>query len=117
MVITAAVLAVGINVGVDLGALFKRRHQKNNTPAPVCGIKVAGYHIAGVPGQKFEYAGETYTIPRERYVEVISLPGVKDYTFNGEKLPLDGGDGTLDAFSFRAITLPLTAIQGANRHE
>lgn len=110
MLLAAAVLTLGVNVQVDLAALFRRVEQK--APEVTCGIKVVGYHIAGRPGQKFSYAGETFTIPREGFVEVISLPRVKHYTVDGRKLPLEDGVSPLDGFSFRWITLPISKIEG-----
>lgn len=110
MFLAAAVLTLGVNVSVDLAALFRRYEQK--APEVSCGIKVVGYHIAGRPGQTFGYAGETFTIPREGFVEVISLPRVKHYTVEGRKLPLEDGVSPLDGFSFRWITLPISKIEG-----
>lgn len=96
----ATVLTLGVSLqAVDLGPLV--RHYQ-----ATCGIKVVGYHIAGRPGQQFAYAGETFTIPSEGFIEVISLPRVKHYTFEGRKLPLEDGVSPLDNFSFRWITLP-----------
>ena len=115
MVLTAAVLALGLNIELDLGALFKH-YQKVPGSDAVCGIKVVGYHIAGKPGQQFRYARETFEIPAEGYVEVIALPRVKHFTFEGRKLALDGGNGAMDAFSFRWIDLP-ASTEGASTHE
>jgi hypothetical protein len=111
----AAVLTLGINIEIDLGALL--RHHEMKAPAVTCGIKVVGYHLAGRPGQQFRYAGETFTIPREGFIEVISLPRVKDYTVEGRKLPLEDGVSPLDGFSFRWITLPTSRIEGGETHE
>jgi hypothetical protein len=103
MLLLAAALTLGINVEIDLGALVNR-HQRG--PEVTCGIKTVGYHFTGRPGQQFRYAGETFTIPREGFIEVISLPRVTSYgTADGRTLPLDAG-GALDAFSFRWIALP-----------
>ena len=110
----AAVLTLGINIEIDLGALLRNYQRKD--PAVTCGIKVVGYHIAGRPGQQFGYAGETFTIPREGFVEVISVPRVTHYTVEGRKLPLEDGVSPLDGFSFRWITLPASPAQGGN-HE
>jgi hypothetical protein len=113
----AAVLTLGINVEVDLKSLIDLARRKpaatTTTAAPdvTCGIKVVGYHIAGRPGQQFEYAGEHFTIPREGFVEVISLPRVKTYSVDGRKLPLEDGNSPLDGFSFRWITLPASSIR------
>lgn len=111
----AVVLAVGLSIDIDLGVLF-RQYKKMPGSEAVCGIKVVGYHIAGTPGQQFDYARETFTIPAEGYIEVIAAPRVKHFTFEGKRLPLDG-DGPLDAFSFLYINLPLSQIKGENRHE
>jgi len=113
--ILAAVLTLGINIEIDLGALV--RHYKTKAPAVTCGIKVVGYHISGRPGQQFGYAGETFTIPREGFVEVISLPRVKHYTVDGRKLPLEDGVSQLDGFSFRWINLPASPAQGGFENE
>lgn len=115
MFLAAAVLTLGVNVSVDLAALFRRHEQK--APEVTCGIKVVGYHIAGRPGQQFGYAGETFTIPREGFVEVISLPRVKHYTVEGRKLPLEDGVSPLDGFSFRWITLPISKTEGGIPNE
>ena len=112
----AAVLTLGINVEIDLSVLL-RRYDKS--PNLTCGIKVVGYHIAGAPGQKFGYGGETFTIPREGFIELIAMPRVKEYEFSGKKLPLEDGVSPLDGFSFRWITLPAAVVpapEGGN-HE
>jgi len=114
--LAAAILTLGINIEIDFNALYEH-YQKRHAAKPVCGIKVVGYHIVGTPGQQFGYAGETFTIPAERSIEVISLPHVKHYTFNGQELPLDGGDGPMDAFSIRWITLPQSSEKGESTHE
>lgn len=106
----AAILTLGINIEIDLGALIRK--QERRPPEVTCGIKVVGYHFSGQPGQQFAYAGETFTIPREGYVEVISLPRVKQYAVEGRKLPLEDGVSPLDGFSFRWIALPASPVQG-----
>lgn len=114
MIILAAALTLGINIEIDLGALV-RRHEQQKSPEVTCGIKTVGYHIAGTPGQQFRYAGESFTIPREGFIEVISLPRVTTYSVAGRELPLDA-DGALDGFSFRWITLPASSpIKGGTR--
>lgn len=114
--LAAAVLTLGVSISVDLAALF-RHYEKPRTPEVTCGIKVVGYHIAGRVGQQFGYAGETFTIPREGFIEVISLPRVKHYTVDGRKLPLEDGVSQLDGFSFRWITLPASPVQGGIENE
>lgn len=109
----AAILTLGINIEVDLGSLFAHyKNKQQNAPEVTCGIKVVGYHIAGRPGQQFGYAGETFTMPREGFIEVISLPRVKHYTVDGRKLSLEDGISPLDGFSFRWIVLPASPVNG-----
>lgn len=110
MIILAAALTLGINLEIDLGALV-RRHQQQQTPTVTCGIKVVGYHFTGKPGQEFKYAGETFTIPREGFVEVISVPRVSTYGVAGRDLPLDDGS-PLDGFSLRWISLASSPVVG-----
>lgn len=115
MLLAAAVLTLGVSIEVDLRALIDlaqgKRRSSITDPRVTCGIKVVGYHIAGRPGQQFEYAGETFTIPREGFIEVISMPRVHHYSVDGRKLPLEDGISPLDGFSFRWITLPASPIK------
>ena len=113
MFILAATLTLGINLEIDLTALIRR--QERRAPEATCGIKVVGYHFAGRPGQQFRYAGETFTIPREGFVEVISLPRVTTYMADGRTLPLEDGVSPLDGFSFRWISLPASPMKGENQ--
>ena len=100
----AAALTLGIRIDIDLTALISR--QERRTDGVTCGIKVVGYQFAGRPGQQFRYAGESFTIPREGFVRVISLPRVTRYVVDGRRLPLEDGVSHLDGYSFRWITLP-----------
>ena len=113
MIILAAALTLGINLEIDLGALV-RRHDQRATPKVTCGIKTVGYHFSGKPGQEFAYAGETFTIPTEGFVEVISLPKLAHYSVAGRTLPLEDGVSPLDGFSFRWIALPTSTTEGVN---
>lgn len=113
MIILAAVLTLGINIEIDLGSLIRRQERK--TPEVTCGIKTVGYRFAGTPGQEFRYAGQSFTIPAEGYVEVISLPKVKTYAVGNRTLPLEDGVSPLDGFSIRWIALPTTALTGGSK--
>ena len=112
MMIAAVALTLGISLEIDLTALIRR--QERRAPEVTCGIKVVGYHFAGKPGQQFRYAGESFTIPREGFVEVISLPRVTTFVADGRTLPLEDGVSPLDGFSFRWITLPTSTPKGEN---
>jgi hypothetical protein len=113
MIILAAALTLGINLEIDLGALV-RRHDQRATPKVTCGIKTVGYRFSGQPGQQVGYAGETFTIPVEGFVEVISLPKLATYSVDGRVLPLEDGISPLDGFSFRWITLPASTPKAEN---
>ena len=113
MIIAAAALTLGISLEIDLTALIRR--QERRTPEVTCGIKVVGYHFAGKPGQQFRYANQSFTIPAEGFIEVISLPRVTTYLADGRTLPLEDGVSPLDGFSFRWITLPASSpMKGEN---
>lgn len=110
MIILAAALTLGINLEIDLTALF-RKQEARTAGNVTCNIKTVGYHFTGAPGQQFTYGGETFTIPREGFVEVISSPRVQTWkTSDGRTLSLADADGQLDAFSFRWITLPASPV-------
>jgi hypothetical protein len=115
MIVLAAVLTLGINLEIDLAALVRRHDQKKLSPEVTCGIKTVGYHFAGRPGQTFRYHGEDFTIPREGFVEVISLPRVTTYQVDGRTLPLEDGVSPLDGFSFRWISLPTSPVKGETK--
>ncbi len=118
MIILAAALTLGINIEIDLASLV-RGQERRAAPTATCNIKTVGYRFAGRPGQQLRYAGETLTIPREGFVEVISLPKVKTYVLaDGRTMPLEDGVSALDGFSFRWINLPVTAsVPGAMTQE
>jgi hypothetical protein len=115
MIILAAALTLGINLEIDLTSLINRHDRR--APVATCGIKVVGYHFAGTPGQEVRYAGETFTIPHEGFLEVISLPRVTTYVADGRTLPLEDGVSPLDGFSFRWITLPAASPLKGETHK
>jgi hypothetical protein len=102
MLILAAALTLGINIEIDLGALI-RRHELRE-PKVTCGIHTVGYRFIGKPGQQFRYAGETWTLPREGFIELIADARRRTYSFEGRTLPLDVWP--MDQFSFRQVPLP-----------
>jgi hypothetical protein len=116
MIILAAALTLGINLEIDLSALLNRRRAaRTQEPTVSCGIKVVGYHFTGRKDQQFRYGGETFTIPMEGYVEVISMPRVQTYVADGVTFPLGDDRSAMDGFSFRWIDLPTAAMQGGGR--
>ena len=115
MIVLAAALTMAINLEIDLGALVRRQDRRGPSgagPEVTCGIKTVGYRFRGMPGQQVRYAGETLTIPREGFVEVIALKRVTTYSVDGRTLPLEDGVSPLDGFSFRWIDLPISKIEG-----
>jgi hypothetical protein len=105
MILAAAALTLGISLEIDLTGLIKMNRRSGSQPNVTCGIKVVGYHFTGDQGQKFTYAGQTFTIPSDGFIEVISLPRVNTYVAEGRTLRLADGRGGLDGFSFQWISL------------
>ncbi len=98
MLILAAVLTASINL--DLTTLIKRTQQ----PAVTCGIVTVGYRFRGTPGQTFRYAGDSYEIPEEGWVELIADRRRTTYTVKGRSISLEGSPR--DPFGFRDVSLP-----------
>jgi hypothetical protein len=99
MLILAAVLTASINL--DLTSLI--RHARKE-PVVTCGIVTVGYRFRGKPGQEFRYAGDTYEIPEEGWVELIADRRRTTYAIRGRSLPLDVWPR--DPFGFRDVPLP-----------
>jgi hypothetical protein len=100
--VLAAVLTASMNIDLDLGALIRRTQVKE--PKVTCGIVTVGYRFRGKTGQSFRYAGDTYEIPEEGWVELIADRRRTTYAINGHSLPLDVWPR--DPFGFRDIPLP-----------
>ena len=113
MLILAAALTLGINVELDLGSLI--RHHDRPAPKVTCGIKTVGYRFSGTPGQTFRYAGETWTVPNEGFIELIADARRTTYSYDGRTLPLEVWP--LDQFSFRRVPLPSPAVDAAQEKE
>ena len=113
MLILAAVLTASMNVDLDLGALIKRSQRKE--PTVTCGIVTVGYRFRGKPGQEFRYAGDSYEIPKEGWVELIADRRRTSYAIHGRSLPLEVWPR--DPFGFRDIPLPspITSNEGATQ--
>lgn len=102
MLILAAVLTASMNIDLDLTTLIKRSRAKE--PVVTCGIVTVGYRFRGKPGQQFRYAGDTYEIPEEGWVELIADRRRTTYAISGRSLPLDVWPR--DPFGFRDIPMP-----------
>jgi hypothetical protein len=100
--VLAAVLTASMNIDLDLSALIRRSQVKE--PKVTCGIVTVGYRFRGKSGQTFRYAGDTYEIPEEGWVELIADRRRTTYAIHGHSLPLDVWPR--DPFGFRDVPLP-----------
>lgn len=104
MILLAAALTAAINVEIDLGALIHRTAVKS--PHVTCGISTVGYRFVGKPGQEFRYAGDTYQVPSEGFVELIADKRRTTYSYESKTLPLEVWPK--NQFGFREVPLPST---------
>lgn len=111
MLLTAVTLTAALSLEIDLGALFNA--QRSRGPGVTCGIRTVGYRFSGKPGQTFRYAGDTYTIPAEGWVELIADRRKATYRVNNTTLPLDGYP--LNQFGFGEVPLPADAAKEITR--
>jgi hypothetical protein len=112
MILLAAVLTASLNVDIDLTALLRRGQQ--NEPKATCNISTVGYRFRGTPGQQFRYAGDSYEIPAEGWVELIADARRTTYSIEGRSLPLDVWPR--DQFGFREVPLPtMNSIKGDSK--
>lgn len=102
MIILAAALTAAINIEIDVARLLRPARQAE--AKVTCGIKTVGYRFRGTPGQTFRYAGDTYEIPQEGWVELIAHPRRNTYAIAGKSLPLDVWPR--DQFGFREVPMP-----------
>jgi len=102
MLILATILTASISVELDLGALLHRKTVQ--TPSITCGISTVGYRFSGKPGQEFRYAGDTYTVPAEGWVELIADKRRTTYSYASRSLPLEVWPK--NQFGFREVPLP-----------
>lgn len=113
MILLAVALTASLNVDIDLTALIRRGQQSE--PKATCNISTVGYRFRGTPGQSFRYAGDTYEIPAEGWVELIADARRTTYAIDGQSLPLDVWPR--DQFGFREVPLPnpTTSLKGDSK--
>lgn len=104
MLLAAAVLTASISVNIDLSGLMRRANQ---APKATCNIATVGYRFRGTPGQEFRYAGDSYRIPAEGWVELIADRRRTTFAVEGHTLSI--ADSPRDPFGFRDVTLPTTS--------
>lgn len=113
MLLAAAVLTASISLEIDLTALI-RRNQTSSDPRVTCGITTVGYRFRGKPGQSFRYAGETWEIPREGWIELIADKRRTTYAIEGRSISLEAFPR--DPFGFRDVPLPSPdALKGESK--
>jgi hypothetical protein len=102
MILLAAALTAAIQIDLDVTSLIRRAEKTETTVT--CNIKTVGYRFRGLPGQTFRYAGDTYEIPAEGWVELLADRDKTNYTIADRTLPLEVWPR--DQFGFREIPLP-----------
>jgi hypothetical protein len=102
MLVAAVTLTAALSLEIDLGSLLKAHRVRE--PKVTCGIHTVGYRFSGKPGQTFRYAGDTYTIPQEGWIELIADRDKTTARVNNTTLPLDGYP--LNQFGFGEVPLP-----------
>jgi hypothetical protein len=102
IILAAAILTASISVDIDLTRLIHRTAVK--APSVTCGISTVGYRFVGKPGLKFRYAGDTYEVPSEGFVELIADKRRTTYSVDQRSLPLEVWPK--DQFGFREVPLP-----------
>ena len=112
MFLLAVALTASINIDIDLSSLLRRANQAE--PKVTCNISTVGYRFRGTPGQEFRYAGDTYEIPAEGWVELLADKRRVSYAFNGQTFAI--AETPRDPFGFRDVVLPNTdALKGASK--
>jgi hypothetical protein len=106
MLIVAMALTASISLELDLTKLIRRAE---SNPKVTCGITTVGYRFRGTPGQTFRYAGETWEIPREGWIELIADKRRTTYAFAGQTLSLENSSPR-DPFGFREVALPAADV-------
>ena len=106
MLLAAAALTAAISVDIDLSGLIRRANQ---APKVTCNISTVGYRFRGKPGQEFRYAGDSYRIPAEGWVELIADRRRTTFAVGGRTFPI--AESLRDPFGFRDVTLPCTDRQ------
>jgi hypothetical protein len=102
MILAAAVLTAAISLEIDLGALISAHRVKS--PTVTCGIRTVGYRFTGKPGQTFRYAGDTYAIPEEGWVELIADRRKTTYRVDNRSVSI--AEAPLNQFGFGEVELP-----------
>ena len=103
MFLAAMALTAAISIDIDLTSLV--RGARRAEPTATCNIKTVGWRFHGQPGQAFRYAGDTYHIPAQGWIELIADRRRNSYALDKKTLSLSE-ESPRDPFGFRDVTLP-----------
>ena len=73
-------------------------------PKVTCHHGTISYKFVGAAGTAFRYQGQTYTVPKRGWIELIRDDGDTTYQFAGRTLELDVWP--IDEFGTRTVPLP-----------
>jgi hypothetical protein len=92
---------------IALAALLSRRPVAE--PVVTCHKGTVSYKFVGAPGTTFRYMGDTYSVPKSGWIELIGHGGDREYQFADRKLPLEVWP--IDAFGTRTVPLPVATLE------
>jgi hypothetical protein len=99
-IFTAAALSLKIDL---IGMIQQRSHPAPQVKGLTCHIETVSYRFVGDPGTEFRYDGDSYRVPQNGSIELISTRA-QNYEVNGRALPLNLWPK--DGFGMRTIPLP-----------
>lgn len=95
---------------ITLAALLSRRPAE---PVVTCHKGTIAYKFVGAPGTTFRYMGETYSVPKRGWIELIREGGDLDtYQVAEKTLPLEVWP--IDEFGTRTVPLPVARAESSS---
>ena len=95
---------------LSLAALLS--HGPITEPVVTCHKGTVSYKFVGAPGTTFTYMGESYSVPKRGWIELIRDGGDTTYTFAEKSLPLEVWP--INEFGTRTVPLPVTRADSSN---
>jgi hypothetical protein len=99
-ILTVAALSIKLDL---VGLIQHRYHPAAQVKSLTCNIDTVSYRFVGNPGTEFRYDGDTYRVPQNGSIELVSTRA-DNYQVNGRTLPLNLWPK--DNFGMRTIPLP-----------
>jgi hypothetical protein len=99
-IFTVAAMTIKIDL---IGLIQKRYHPAPQVKSLTCHIDTVSYRFVGEPGTEFHYDGDSYRVPQNGSIELVSTRA-QNYEVNGRTLPLNLWPK--DNFGMRTIPLP-----------